>query len=251
MSSSAIYSGTVTHRRHAPVAHSFEYRQRLLYLDLDEVPDLMRAARLWSMHRPAPGWFRRADYLGDPRVPLAAAVRAFVAERTGTQPAGPVRLLAHARTFWHCFNPVSFYFCFGDDPRAVEAVVAHVTNTPWGDDHAYVIDRRDARGQVIGASVEKALHVSPFMGMDQHYEIRVTEPCESLVVHIKSFQDSQLAFDATLALRREQMLTPAKLDRLLLRRPFETVRTVALIYANALRLKLKGVPYHPRPESPR
>src|SRR4051794_31858262 len=155
VSFSATYSGAVTHRRHLPVTHSFEYRQTLLYLDLEEVPDLMGRAQLWSARRPAPGWFRRADYLGDPRVPLATAVRSLVAERTGTRPGGPIRLLAHARTFGHCFNPVAFYFCFGDDPHEVEAVVAHVTSTPWGDDHAYVIDRRDTHGRVLGASLEK------------------------------------------------------------------------------------------------
>ena len=45
--------------------------------------------------------FRRGDYLGDPDIPLADAVRALVAERTGTRPGGPVRLLTNLRCLGH------------------------------------------------------------------------------------------------------------------------------------------------------
>ncbi len=45
-------------------------------------------------------------------MPLAEAVRELVRERTGVRPDGPIRLLTHLRYFGHCFNPVSFYYCF-------------------------------------------------------------------------------------------------------------------------------------------
>ena len=43
------------------------------------------------------------------------AVRDRVAERTGTRPEGPVRMLTHLRTFGHVFNPVTFYYVYGTD----------------------------------------------------------------------------------------------------------------------------------------
>ena len=78
-------------------------------------------------------------------MPLADAVRDLVEERTGARPAGPIRLLTHLRSFGHCFNPVSFYYCFDPAGERVEAVVAEVTNTPWGERHAYVLERARRR----------------------------------------------------------------------------------------------------------
>ena len=173
-------------------------------------------------------------------MPLDDAVRNLVAERTGALPAGPVRVLAHVLTFGDCFNPVCFYFCFAEGPGRLEALVADVTNTPWGERNAYVFHRREARGRVIGERLDKAFHVSPFMGMNDQYDVRVTEPGEELVVHIESIRENARAFDATLFLRRRGALTPGALDRLLLRHLLDTLRTVTLIYANALKLTLEA-----------
>ena len=100
------------------------------------------------------GPVRRADYLGDPERPLDESVRELVAERTGRRPEGPVRVLAAVRTLGYLFNPVGFYFC-GEDP--VQAVVAEVTNTPWGERHCYVLSRGDALGTVMKAEADKQL----------------------------------------------------------------------------------------------
>ena len=96
---SALYRGTVRHRRHAPVPHAFRYGLYMLYLDLAELDSVFRGRWLWSARRFAPAWFRRADYLGDPSVPLDAAVRDLAEERPGTRPEGPVRVLTQLRTF--------------------------------------------------------------------------------------------------------------------------------------------------------
>lgn len=237
---SALYTGTVRHRRHRPLAHAFTYRQTMLYLDLDEVDELFGRARLWSARRPAPGRFKRSDYHGDPSVPLAQAIKDTVERETGRRPAGPVRLLCRARTFGHVFNPVTFAYCFDARGERVEAVLAEVTNTPWGESHAYVIDG-------LQASMDKVFHVSPLMGMDHRYDVRVTEPNGRIGVHIASSRGGEPWFDATLLLQRRE-LSPSALDRALLRRPAESLRALALIYSNALVLKLKGARWYPHPE---
>src|SRR5690606_33899029 len=79
---SALYTGWVRHRRRSP-AYAFRYRVCQLYLDLAELGAVLRDSRLWSVDRPNVVWFRRADHLGDPRVPLDVAVRDLVQERTG------------------------------------------------------------------------------------------------------------------------------------------------------------------------
>ena len=250
MRTSAIYDGWVRHRRHTPVEHSFTYRHAMLLLDLDELPGVLDQHPLYSASRRAPVRFRREDYLGDPVRPLAECVRDLVQERTGERPAGPVRLLTTLRTFGHNFNPVCFYYCFAPDGERVEAVIAQVTNTPWGESHSYVL-RRDGANPVMRDTMDKAFHVSPFIGMDNHYDWRVTEPNGRLLVHIDERDDSGAqVFDATLSLDRHELTGP-RLTRLLLRFPATSLRVVFLIYWNALRLKLKGAPYFRHPESAR
>ena len=188
MTRSAIYEGHIRHRRFAVRNHEFRYRLAMAYIDLDELPTLL-GGRL-TRRRPGLVRFRRSDYLGDPRTPLADAVRTRVEQDLGHRPEGPIRLLTHLRSFGHCFNPVSFYYCFAPDGETLEAVVAEVTNTPWGERHAYVLP--------ASGDMDKALHVSPFMPMDQRYTCRAPAPGETLSVHIESRQDGRLAFDATL-----------------------------------------------------
>jgi DUF1365 family protein len=226
---SAIYEGHIRHRRFAVRNHEFRYRIAMAYIDLDELPELLDG----RLTNPRPGLvrFRRADYLGDPGTPLDEAVRDTVEAQTGRRPHGPIRLLTHLRTFGHCFNPVSFYYCFGEQ---LEAVVAEVTNTPWGERHAYVLP--------AGGDMDKALHVSPFMPMGQRYTCRAPAPRETLSVHIESREDGRLAFDATLGLKRRPLTA-----RALLRPVAPTLRMLALIYGHAVALKLKGVPVQPHP----
>jgi len=248
MGASCAYEGWVRHRRYVPVAHELRMRLFMLYLDLDELPELFDGYRLASARGRALCEFRRADYLGDPARPLAAEVRALVEARSGVRGGGPVRLLTSVRCFGQVFNPVSFYYCFDEPAARVEAVVADVTNTPWGERHAYVLvpDAERPPGSVMAGSFEKEFHVSPFMGMDHTYRWRMTAPREQLIVHLASERERRLAFDATLSLER-RALTPAALNRLLARYPLLTLRVLGQIYAHGLRLWLRGARYFPNP----
>ena len=79
-------------------------------------------------------------------------------------------------------------------------MVAQVTNTPWGERHAYVLGR-DGEHSVMRDTMDKVFHVSPFIGMDAHYDWRVTEPNGNLLVHIDERDDrGRHVFDATLSL---------------------------------------------------
>jgi DUF1365 family protein len=252
MSATAIYEGKVRHRRMAPFEHEFEYPLFMTLVDLDELPSAFDRIPGWSARRPALARFRRADYLGPADRPLDECVRDRVGELTGRRPAGPIRLLTNLRCFGHCFNPVSFYFCFDERGERVDQVLAEVTNTPWGERHVYVIgtpgdaEQGTSNGPVITGRIAKAFHVSPLMGMDHTYEWRTTEPGDGVSVHIDSKRGGEVAFDATLSLRRRE-LTPAAGMRVLARYPAISLQTLAKIYWQATRLKLKGARYFPHP----
>jgi uncharacterized protein len=257
VTASAVYEGWVRHRRFEPVEHSFRYRLFLMYLDLAELPEVLDPFPFFSARRPAPARFRRADFIGDPRLPLAECALDAVEAETGDRPAGPVRLLTGLRYLGHSFNPVSFYYCFGRDGEQVEAVLADVENIPWGERHPYVLARGASEGTVLSDEMDKTLHVSPLMGMDQTYSFRAGEPGERLAVHIESRPRAGdrrggegKSFDATLSLRRRQ-LSRARLAGLLARYPAMSLQVVARIYVQSLRLKLKGARYFPHPEGSR
>jgi DUF1365 family protein len=253
VSASAVYEGWVRHRRFEPVEHSFRYRFFLTYLDLDELPGALDPFPLYSARRRAPARFRRADYMGDPARPLAECARDAVEAETGARPAGPVRLLSGLRYLGHCFNPVSFYYCFDAAGARVEAVVAEVENIPWGERHAYVLARGGRQGPVLSDELDKTLHVSPLMGMEQTYAFRASEPGERLSVQIESrprAEQGGKSFDATLSLRRRELSRPL-MAGLLARYPAISLQVVAKIYAQSLRLKLKGARYFPHPEGAR
>lgn len=245
MSASCIYEGTIRHRRVEP-RREFSHRLALAYIDLEELPELLEGRLI--ARRPGVIRFRRQDYLGDPGVPLDEAVRDLVAGETGARPAGPIRLLTQLRSFGHCFNPVSFYYCLEPGGELMHALVAEVTNTPWGERHAYVLRSQNGGSGVLTGQFDKALHVSPFMGMDHRYSARATKPGETLSVHIASSHGGEIAFDATLALRRRE-LTRGSAGGIIAHYPFATVRVLGLIYGHALGLKLRGVPVHGHPRA--
>lgn len=246
---SCLYTGWVRHRRFLPVPHAFAYSGFWLYLDLAELDRVFRGRWFWSASRFAPARFRRSDHLGDPAVPLDAAVRDLVEAETGRRPEGPIRLLTNLRYFGYVMNPVSFYYCYSPDETRIQTIVAEVHNTPWGEEHCYVLDESQdrGRGRLIRFEHQKAFHVSPFMEMDYSYRWRLSPPGDRLSVHIDSVREGSKWFDVTFLLKRRP-ISGFQLARVLLKHPFMTGKVTAAIYWQAIRLWLKKVPFVPHPK---
>lgn len=222
-----------------------------MYLDLDELHEVFAGRWLWSARRPALAWLRRRDHMGDPLLPLDEAVRELVASRGRPRPRGPIRLLTHLRYGGFMMNPLSLYYCFDESGRKVQTVVAEVNNTPWGEQHCYVLGADDfASGSLEGGGLRKEFHVSPFMSMNSEYRWSISQPADELHVRISSTEEHRKIFTVGLHLHRRP-ITTANLTRALLRYPLMTAQVFAGIYWQALRLWWKGCRVYPHPKTHR
>jgi len=169
----------------------------------------------------------------------------MVETQTGHRPGGPVRLLTNLRYLGFVFNPVSFYYCFGAD--GLEAIVAEITNTPWGERHAYVLDCRN-QGESNQFVFGKAFHVSPFLPMNMVYKWVFNAPAERLQVRMDNIGQGKRHFKALLELEARPLET---VRRVLWRYPLMTHKVAAAIYYQAGRLWLKGMPFFTHPQKRR
>jgi len=124
--------------------------------------------------------------------------------------------------------------------------VAEIHNTPWGELFCYVVP--GGEGGSHRARFPKAFHVSPFLPMELEYVWSFTDPGESLGVDMEDVGPEGTVFAAELRLARRPLTGPA-LARVLLQYPVVTLKVVAAIYWQALRLKLKGATFYPHPET--
>lgn len=248
---SAIYAGKVVHRRLRPRRHDLSYRVFWLLLDLDELPRLAKRLRLFSLNRFNLLSFHERDHGRDrdgrDPEPLAQRVRRLLAEAGIDTKGGPIRILCMPRILGYVFNPLSVYFCHHPGGE-VAAVLYEVSNT-FGERHSYLIPVEDTPGQPIEQQCAKAFYVSPFMDLNMNYGFTVHRPADTVSVAVRNSDASGLLFTAALSGQRVD-LTDRSLLRMLATHPLLTLKVVAGIHWEALRLWLKGVDLRPRPPAP-
>jgi DUF1365 family protein len=237
-----LYRGTLRHRRFAPTPHAFTYQVWMALLDIDRIPELMRASWLTSWNRWNWASYDDRDHLCTANAPLRQRVHDAARRQAIDAPDGPIFLLTNLRCLGYCFNPVSFYYLF-DQAWQIQLVMAEVHNT-FGGSHTYWL-RPDAGRRGFRAAAEKSLYVSPFMPMNLNYQFALTPPANSLVAHIDTRDGDHVVLDATLTLERRPW-NAAELRRLALRQPAMTAKVIAAIHWQALRLWAKGVRVVPR-----
>jgi uncharacterized protein len=241
----ALYVGDVMHARLKPMGHRFSYRVMGLLIDLDRLADADRQSALFGVNRAALYSFHEADHGRRDGSSLRTYVQHCAAERGVDLTGGRVLLLCYPRLLGYTFNPLSVYFCYGAG-GGLALIIYEVRNT-FGDIHAYVLPVRP--GEVSAAGVrqaqDKLFYVSPFVEMAMRYHFRVSPPGEQVKLRILETDRDGPLLAATFSGRRMPLSTPA-LIRAFAALPLFTVKIIAAIHWEALRLWLKGARLIPR-----
>lgn len=243
---SALFVGSVRHRRHRPRDHAFRYRTYHALLDVDELPVLDRTVPGFGYRRAAVTTFHDVDHFGPLDLPVREKLRRWLAEHGVVLPAGPVRVLTNLRVLGHVFNPVSWWFCHAPDGR-LALIVAEVNNT-FGESHSYLLHDLERDGDVVRARAAKVFHVSPFLPIDGlAYRFTFVLRPDRITVHMDVDGPEGRVFDATQDGRRRPL---SDVRRVLVTHPLTTLHTVAAIHWQAVKLWRKRVRFYRKPTPP-
>jgi DUF1365 family protein len=245
-SAATLYVGSVMHRRFAPQAHRFRYRAFWMLLDLEQLEALSQQLKLFSFGRFNLFSLFNSDHGDGSDVPLSIQIAQHLARSGIDLGGGKVRLLCMPRVLGYGFNPISIYYCQYPDGR-LAAMIYEVHNT-FGERHSYLIPvASDAR--TIHQRCSKELYVSPFMDMEMQYQFWTRVPDDQIAVSIHTGQFGKTIMSACLAGTR-RTLDDASLLRAFLMVPVLTIKVIAAIHFEALRLWLKGLKLRSRPAPP-
>ncbi|WP_422363276.1 DUF1365 domain-containing protein [Pyruvatibacter mobilis] len=243
-----LYFGRVMHARSRPRTHRFIYRVFSMLIDIDRVQEAGRRSRLFSIDRFNLFSFHRKDHGPRDGSSLRAHIVSLLTEAGISEPRH-IRLLCYPRILGYVFNPLSVYYCYDAQAR-LTTLVYQVHNT-FGDVHSYVapVQAPERDGRIVRQSRDKNLHVSPFVGMAATYDFALDDPAERIAIHIRESDENGPFLLATFD-GEARPFTTRSLATAFVIYPLMTVKVMAAIHFEALRLWLKGVPFFRSPGKP-
>jgi DUF1365 family protein len=252
-SASCLYECRVMHQRLSPKRYALRHALIMFYLDLDELDALSRRLRLFGRNRRALYSFRDADHMpgcGTPGAPLRQRVDEYLSGQGIVLPAASrVRLLTLPRIVGYVFNPISVYFCFHPDSQAPLCAIAEVGNT-FGEQKLFLLRAPQADDPgLFRLRVPKHYYVSPFSSLTLQFDFQLRPPQQGLALRVDDYDGEQRVLRSGLHGRREP-LSDVRLARYAVKYPLLTLKVIGLIHWHALRLWLKGVPWHRKADSP-
>jgi DUF1365 family protein len=236
------------HARLKPIGHRFSYRVMSLLIDLDRLADADRQSPLFGVNRAALYSFHEADHGKRDGSPLRAYVKRCGAEHDIDLTGGRVLLLCYPRLLGYAFNPLSVYFCYLASGE-LALLIYEVRNT-FGAIHSYVLPVRSEEISAAGVrqQQDKLFYVSPFVEMAMRYHFRIGPPGECVQLRILETDREGPLLAATFNGRRRPLDT-RELLRAFFALPLVTLKIMAAIHWEALRLWLKGMRPVPRKDA--
>ncbi len=242
----ALYVGYVLHQRQRPRAHHLRYGVFYLLLDIDQLAE--NARRLWLIGHNRAGFFgvHDRDHGAAPGQSLRAMVLAQLATAgldVAALGGGQIRLLTMPRVMGYGFNPLSLFYCH-DAAGRLAAILYEVRNT-HGERHFYAHGVTGTGTMRHGSA--KAFYVSPFLPDDLQYDFVVAPPDDRLRVEITARDGAGPMLYAALSGQR-RALTNGALVTAALRFPLQSIKVIAAIHWEAVKIWAKKIPIQRHPQ---
>ena len=248
MPENGIYLGNVYHGRHMPFRHDLKYRVFSFFVNIDDMPRLDKALKLFSYNR----WNLTSLYDKDHGRRDGSSIRPWIEaaarEKDIDLSDAQIYMLAFPRLWGYVFNPITVYFCYTPLNELI-AVLYEVKNT-FGEQHGYFLPvEKEEHGNLIRQSCDKVFHVSPFIHMNCTYHFRLKPPDEKLNLAIH--QETPEGKILTATWHGDYLpLNDKTIGSIVLKYPFMTYKIIGGIHWEALKLVFKGARYIKKPPLP-
>jgi len=244
-----LYFGRVMHARVSPFRHRFEYRVFSAFLDIDRIRELAAETSLFSYNGFNLFSFYDRDHGSKDGSALRPWAEQMLRDAGIKAPIDRIKLLCYPRILGYVFNPLSVYYCYGLDQRLI-AMIYEVSNT-FGEEHCYVGQVSQAPGHEFFhvQETQKVFYVSPFIEVSGQYLFRFDLPESKLRLSVQQRENGKpLLFTNFSGLFRP--FSSKALAAAFFRYPLMTLKVIAAIHWEALRLWRKGAKYVPQPAKP-
>ncbi|MFD0916315.1 DUF1365 domain-containing protein [Pseudahrensia aquimaris] len=242
-----LYRGEVVHKRLRPTEHKLSYSVFSLLVDVDRLEALAKTTRLFSLNRF--NLFSLKERQHGARD--GSAVKDFawgVVEKMGFGGrVTNIQMLFYPRILGFAFNPLTVYFCCDEDGAPV-LMIYEVRNT-FGEDLTYVLPAGEAHGIAYAHATAKQFYVSPFNNVEGEYTFHVTRPDDAVTVGV-ALRTQGKPLLRTHFKGNAEPLTDTALLRAFFAYPLMTLKIVAGIHWEALKLWRKGMSLQTRPPAP-
>ncbi len=242
-----IFNAKVMHKRFFPSENQFTYGIYYLALPLSKLLNKETKKSL-AVNKRGLVSFRTKDHGSRKDDRLEEWAREILATHDADLKIKNIVLVTMPRVLGYSFNPVSFWFCL-DENGKLRAVICEVNNT-FGETHSYLCIHPDAKvirgGDWLKAG--KVFHVSPFLERQGEYRFRFSFTGKRLGIWIDYFDHEEKKQLITSLTGKLSPLTRSALRKAFWQHPLVTLKAIALIHWQALKLFRKRVKYNDKPK---
>ncbi len=242
----AIYDGAIVHKRLRPRIHALKYKVFAVLLECEQLQELGKASRLFSYNRF--NLFSLYDRDHGDGENIQAYLKNIASNASTDEAVCRFSMLCYPRILGYVFNPLTVYFGF-DSAGRIQLLVYEVNNT-FGERQTYVLPVDTAQGNTISQGCKKRFYVSPFNSIEGDYRFRVKGPDDNLCVGIALADTGGPMLKAYFRAERRDF-TDRVLANMLMRHGWMTLKIIAGIHYEAMKLWLKGLRLQRRPAAPK
>ena len=236
---SAIYNGTVIHKRFKPKEHFFKYKVFSLLLDLSELHLLEKELKIFSYNKFNILSFYDIDHGPRDGTSLITWVKENLNNNNINSEEIKIKLLCYPRVLGYVFNPLSIFFVYDKNANLI-SILYEVKNT-FGEQHTYVF-KINKTEKILRHSCKKKFHVSPFIEMNCTYFFKILKPDNKISLIIDQYDDEGKLLYASQDGKKID-LNNKNLIFSYLRHPLMTFKIIAAIHFEAFKLWLKGIKF--------